>query len=124
MIKKNVLVSAKAKEILTSFRTIRSFDAEMIEHHIYKEKLVDVHDLNKKTTVISGIREYLTTLIHWGMHSVVLLFLGKQAINKKILPGDIIMITSIMTSWTSSFSQIFGNAEELKKSEYINSKDS
>ena len=100
-------VSAKAEEILTSFRTVRSFDSEIREYQSYKEKLFDVHEVVSKTSVIHGIKEFMSTLTHWGMTSFVLYYTGKQAINHEIEPGTIVTLMSIIHNWSFAFSSLF-----------------
>lgn len=109
-------MTAKSKEILTSFRTIRSFDAEMREYKIYKDKLKDVQEINSKTAFVSGLREVLSTILTWGMNAGVLWLCGKQVINHEIDAGDVIVIFTIVNNWAGSFSGIFGNVTDLKKS--------
>ena len=109
-------VSAKAEEIMTSFRTVRSFDAEMREYQSYKQKLFDVHEVVAKTAIIHGVKEFMSTIIHWGMTSFVLYYTGKQAINGEIEPGTIVTIMSIIHQWSFAFSGIFSSLTEFKKS--------
>lgn len=109
-------VSAKAEEILTSFRTVRSFDAELREYQSYKEKLFDVHEVVSKTSIIHGVKEFMSTLTHWGMTSFVLYYTGKQAINHEIEPGTIVTLMSIIHNWSFAFSGIFSALTDFKKS--------
>lgn len=112
---RNTRVSAKAEEILTSFRTVRSFDSEMREYHNYKERLMDVHEVVTKTSFIHGVKEFLSTLIHWGMASFVLYFTGKQAAEGEIEPGTIVTIMSIINNWSFAFAGIFSTLAEFQK---------
>jgi ABC-type bacteriocin/lantibiotic exporter with double-glycine peptidase domain len=68
----------------------------MREYNLYKEKILDVKAVNSKTTIVSGIREFITTVIHSVVSSIVVLFLVQQVIDQKILPGEIITIMSII----------------------------
>ncbi|OHT11305.1 ABC transporter family protein [Tritrichomonas foetus] len=113
---RNTKVSAKAEEILTSFRTVRSFDAEIREYQSYKEKLFDVHEVVAKTSIIHGVKEFMSTITHWGMTSFVLYYTGKQAVNHEIEPGTIVTLMSIIHNWSFAFSGIFSNLTEFKKS--------
>jgi ABC-type multidrug transport system fused ATPase/permease subunit len=112
---KKELAAAKAKEILSSIRTVKSFDSEMIEYHNFKAKLDHVHKINIKAAIAMGISEFFSTSIHWGLYSIVLFFTGRQVLNNEIESGDIIVFVTILNNWKSAFSQLFGNITEFKK---------
>lgn len=112
---KNVAVSAKAKEILSSYRTIRSFDAEMREYHIYKEKLQAVHDINSKTAMIVGVKDSIQSILQWVMVAIILYITGKEVVSNKIGVADIVVITNAINFLSFAFQMLFGNAADLKK---------
>ena len=66
--------SSKAEEILTSFRTIKSFDCELKEAELYKETLDSVDDVFKKTSIAQGLKDGIIVLILNGLQAGVLFF--------------------------------------------------
>lgn len=115
-------VAAKAEEILTSFRTVRSFDSELREYHFYRHKLFDVHDVLSETAFVRGIKNSVQNLTHWGLASFILFYLAKQAINHEIEPGAIVTIFSIINVWSHTLSAIFIQYSEFKKSNVSSAK--
>lgn len=113
---KRTNVSAKAEEILTSFRTVRSFDSELREYHAYRKKLFDVHDVISDTAFIRGIKNSVQSLTHWGLTSFILYYMGCQAVNNEIEPGAIVTIISIVNVWSHTLSALFTSYAEFRKS--------
>ena len=112
---KSTKVSAKAEEILTSFRTVKAFDAEMREYHAYKERLADVHETVRKTALVNGARVCASGMVHWGLTSFVLYYTGTQAAKGEIESGTIVTLMSILQNWSMAFNQIFNVLSEFKK---------
>ena len=119
---KSTDVAAKAEEILTSFRTVRSFDSELRQYHFYRKKLFDVHDVISETAFVRGIKNAVQNLTHWGLASFILFFLAKQAIDKEIEPGAIVTIFSIINVWSHTLSAVFVQYSEFKKSNVSSAK--
>jgi ABC-type multidrug transport system fused ATPase/permease subunit len=115
-------VSAKAEEILTSFRIVRANDAELREYRSYKNKLMDVHTVVQQTAKIHGVKEFVSTLIHWGLASFILFFAGKQAILCEVEPGAIVTLMSVIHRWVDAFSGIFNELANFKKSNVASAK--
>jgi ABC-type multidrug transport system fused ATPase/permease subunit len=109
-------VSAKATEILTSFRTVRACDAEIREYQSYKGTLFDVHDVVVQSALLHGLKGFAATLIHWGMASFILYYMGTHAVAGDCEPGAIVTIMSIIHNWATAFSAIFSEINEFKKS--------
>ena len=107
--------TAKAEEILTCFRTVRPFDAELREYHSYRQRLFAVHDVLLKTSFVRGIQRSVESLTHWGMASFVLYYTGIQAIDRKIDPGAIVTIMSIIHSWSYTVTSAFSSISDLRK---------
>jgi ABC-type multidrug transport system fused ATPase/permease subunit len=115
-------VSAKAEEILSSFRTVRAMDGEMREYGSYKQRLFDVHEMIVKTSLISGVREFVKGILQWGMTSFLLYFTGMQAVSGEIEPGAVVTLMAVITRWTNSFSGLINSSEAFKKSNISSAK--
>jgi ABC-type transport system involved in Fe-S cluster assembly fused permease/ATPase subunit len=57
---RSVEVTVKAHEILTQFRTVRSFDAEFREYKQYRERLERMHSVVCETATIHGVKQGLS----------------------------------------------------------------
>ena len=115
-------VSAKSEEVLTSFRTVRAFDAEKREYKNYKDRLHSVYEVIKKNSIIHGTKEFLSSIIQWGSASLILYVTGMQAANGEIEPGTIVVFISIIGLWNNAFSGIFSIMTEFKKSNVSSAK--
>lgn len=115
-------VSAKATEILTSFRTVRSFDAELREYQIYKQQLFDVHKVVKKNSYIHGVREFCSSIVQWGSAAMILYITGTQAARGECEPGVIVVFLTISDMWNSAFAGIFSLFAEFKKANVSSAK--
>ena len=113
---KKTNVAAKAEEILTSFRTVKSFDSELFEYHSYRKKLFDVNEVISETAFVRAIKNSVQSLTNWSLQSFLLFYLGKQAIRKEIEPGAITTIVYIVNLWSHTLSSIFIAYNELIKS--------
>ena len=118
----SVDVSSKSVEVLTSFRTVRSFDAEMKEYKIYKEKLDVVYQIMKKNSVIHGIREFVSSFILWGSAALILYVTGIKAARNELEPGTIVIFMSIINMMNNSFAGIFSILADFKKSNVSSAK--
>ena len=103
------VASAKAEEILTSIRTVKSFDAELAEAKNYKEKLKLVQDTTISVAKIHGIKESLLLIIQYSVYSFLMWMTGQKVINKKIQAGDLSNILTLFNRWNFSFNGLFGS---------------
>ena len=113
--KKRSRVSAKAEEVLTSMRTVRSFDAGENEYQAYKATLMDLDDIVKKDSLSHGIENLLTTIINWGSVCMILYVAGMQAANHEIEPGAIIVFMGIHGEWESALLTLMSTMIDFKK---------
>lgn len=108
-------VGAKAEEILTSFRTIRSFDAEMREYHLYKDRLKTVHDVECRASRIHGAKEGFSHLVIWSMASLVLYYSSRMAANGEIESGAIVNLMYMVNAWSFQFAGIFSTLTQFRQ---------
>lgn len=112
---KSTKATAKAEEILTSFRTVKPFDSELREYHSYRDHLFEVHHVLLKTSIVRGIQRSVESLTQWGMTSFVLFYTGIQAVRGEIDAGSIVTIMSIIQSWSYSVSSSFSSFSDFRK---------
>lgn len=107
--------NAKAEEILSSFRTVRSFDAEEREYQELKTQLENVHKVVKDTSYVHGMKESLSTISLWTMASVIMYVCGTKAAKKEVSSGAIVNIMNMINNWSWAFAGIFSTFAEIKK---------
>lgn len=75
--------TSKAEEVITSFRTIKSFDNELYEADMYKEAIEDVDSVFKKTSAAQGTKDSII----WGLVHIIMIpgmmYLGSYIIIRK-----------------------------------------
>lgn len=119
---KSTDVSAKAHEILSSFRTVRSFDAEMREYRNYKDRLDKMHEVVVKTAYVHGIKEALSTISMWTFASLMYYTVGRMAANKEIHAGSVVTIAAMINNWSWSFTGVISALSEFRKASVSSAK--
>jgi ABC-type multidrug transport system fused ATPase/permease subunit len=109
-------VSVKAHEILSSFRTVRSFDAETREYGQYKARMDAMHAIVTETGKVHAVMEGLSTLTLWGTTALLLFLAGRMAARGDIEPGDVITLMNLLNAWGTSFAGVFSSFEEARGS--------
>jgi ABC-type multidrug transport system fused ATPase/permease subunit len=64
--------TAKAEEIITQFRTIKSFDCELKEYYDYEKGLNGVDQIFKKTSIAHGLKNGIITFLANGLMAVII----------------------------------------------------
>lgn len=119
---KKTNVSAKAEEILTSFRTVKSFESEIKEYHSYRQKLFEVNSVISDTALISSIKNFVQMLTNLSLQSFILFFMGNQAVNKEVDTGAITTVIYIVNLWNHTITSIFEAYDEFIKSNISSAK--
>lgn len=110
--------ASKAEEIITSFRTIKSFDCELYESELYKKDLISVDDVFKKTSIAQGVQDGLISLCMNGMQAGVLYFaswLIQEKPNLGYQPGDLLIILMSLSFATMGISSALTLSDDFKK---------
>jgi ABC-type multidrug transport system fused ATPase/permease subunit len=115
-------VSAKAHEILTQFRTVRSFDAERREYEAYKARLESMHAVVCDTARVHAIKEALSLLVLWGTIAALLFLSGTMAARGEIESGYIVTLFTMVNVWSFSFAGIFSSLTEFRQANVSSAK--
>ena len=87
--------ASKAEEIITSFRTFKSFDCELKESEIFKSQLISVDNVFKKTSISQAAKDSFISLVLNGFQALILYiaswFIQKNP-NLGYEPGDLFII--------------------------------
>ena len=109
---------SKAEEAITSFRTIKSFNNEEYEAHLYKKTLKDVDRVFDKTSLAQAVKDAIifflmhlmqVMLIYYGCYLVIREpYLGYQS-------GDILVCLMSMTFATMGVSTALSLSDDFMK---------
>ena len=109
--------SSKAEEIITSFRTIKSFDSELHEAKSYRQALDDVNQVFNKTSVAQGIKDGLIwMLIHLMIPAI--LYLASVYVMDKYYgyqSGDLMILMMSFVFSSLGISLFLSLSDDFKK---------
>jgi ABC-type multidrug transport system fused ATPase/permease subunit len=110
--------TSKAEEVITSFRTIKSFDNELLEAEKYQEALKLVDAVFDETSIVQGLKDAIV----WTIVNVTIggmLYLSSWFLVKKpgsgFDPGDIMVLLMSMLLSALSTSQTLSMSDDFKK---------
>lgn len=110
--------ASKAEEIITSFRTIKSFDCELKESQLFKGQLESVDAVFKKTSIAQGVKDAIIALLLNAMQAGTLYF-ASYLIQKKpnlgYVPGDLFVILMSLSFATLGISSALTLSDDFKK---------
>lgn len=109
---------SKAEEVITSFRTVKSFDNELYESDSYTSKLLEDHEIIKKSGNVQAIKNFLLELIVWGSVPVIMWFgayflLVKTEYNVEF--GSVFIVASCAATASQAVALVFNIVEDFRK---------
>jgi ABC-type multidrug transport system fused ATPase/permease subunit len=110
--------TSKAEEMITSFRTIKSFDNELYEANIYERALIDVDRVFMKTSVAQGTKDGIIWTIINAMIAGVLYYASYYVIKKPYLgyeSGNLMVMLISLLFASIGISQILALSDDFKK---------
>jgi ABC-type multidrug transport system fused ATPase/permease subunit len=116
---------AKATEVLTQFRTVKSFDCELFEAQVYANRLTNVHQIYQATSIIHGVKDGLISLSTWGTIAGTLYYLLWLVVRRPYLnvdPGDMMPMTLSLVFGTEGIGRCLSMLEDFKKAAMASAK--
>ena len=108
---------SKAEEVITSFLTVKSFDCELRESQIFKEKISTVDKVLKKSSIAQGTKEGLIMVTLYGTMAAIF-YLASWLIQKRpeygYKPGDLFIILMSLSFVTSGISTFLTLSDDFK----------
>lgn len=108
----------KAEQVITSFRTVKSFDNELYEVEEYKQSLRDVDNIYRKTSKINGIKMGVIAFII-GLMVVAFEFFCSWAIVKKpewgITAGAIVVLNNTIVGDLFNVIPFLSISDDIRK---------
>ncbi|OHT13464.1 ABC transporter family protein [Tritrichomonas foetus] len=119
------IAASKAEEVITSFRTVKSFDNELYEAKIYNDNLENDHILICKTSRVQGFKNFFLELIIWGLIPVIMWYGAYILVNKPeygLEFGNLFIIASCGLYSTIGVSNLFNILDNFKKANIAGAK--
>lgn len=110
------IAATKAEEVLTSFRTIKSFDCEEKEAQEYHKDLLNIDKVFKKTSIAQGIKDSSISLIMNCMQAGLLYYTSYFIERKGHEIGDVFIILMSLAFATLGVSSALALSDDFKKS--------
>jgi ABC-type multidrug transport system fused ATPase/permease subunit len=107
--------SSKAEEVITAFRTVKSFDNELYEADLYSSQLWSIHDVLKTTSVIKATQNGLVNLLIWGSVGCVTYYAGYLVLNSDLESGNILVLMMSLMLASMGASQLAGMIDDFKR---------
>jgi ABC-type multidrug transport system fused ATPase/permease subunit len=110
--------TSKAEEVVTSFRTVKSFDNELHEAKKYKTALAAVDDVFRSTSIVQGVRDAIMWTLVNMMIGGMLYLASWFMIERPELgyeSGNILIILMCMIFVSLGISQSLSLADDFKK---------
>lgn len=110
--------STKAEEVISQFRTVKSFDNELHERELYSKSLDNVHSVYKSTSIAHGITDGLIQFLI-NIMIAMLMYYTAWLISRKpylgVQPGDIMILMMSMMLGTMGVSQSLSTVDDFAK---------
>jgi ABC-type multidrug transport system fused ATPase/permease subunit len=106
--------ATKAEEVITAFRTVKSFDNELYEAELYTRGLWSVHDVLKMTSVAKAVQNGLVNLLTWSTVGGVVCYSAYLVLYDDLQSGNIIVLMMALMMATMGISQLAGMVDDFK----------
>ncbi|OHT09324.1 ABC transporter family protein [Tritrichomonas foetus] len=110
--------SEKAEEVISSFRTVKSFDCEKYETHEYSKNLKAMQDVADKSSNIQGAKDGIIQFIVSGMVAGLTYWASYLVIDqpsKGLNTGDLVKLLMSLLYASQSITGSFGFTDGFKK---------
>ncbi|EAY08503.1 ABC transporter family protein [Trichomonas vaginalis G3] len=115
---KSTYAMDKAEEVITQFRTVKSFDNELDEYEKYAESLDGVDSVYTKSASIQGFEYGILTFIENGL-IIMLFYIMCYFIIKKpkygLQPGDCITLIISVLIAAMGFAGMFSSSDDFRR---------
>ena len=114
---KSTNTASKAEEVITQFRTVKSFDCEMKEYNDYHAGIYAVHDIFKTASIAHGIKNGFTSAFEYLTITGVSYYCSHLIVNGtgKLEIGDFMTIINCLMFAIMGFTQISSFFDDLKR---------
>jgi ABC-type multidrug transport system fused ATPase/permease subunit len=110
--------TTQAEEVITAFRTVKSFNRELYESQTYARGLTDVHEVVVRASHVHAVKGALLYLFSTGITAPVIYYCGYLALRKPYLGvglGDLITISVCLQNAAIGVSQCITSFDDLRK---------
>lgn len=107
--------ASKAEEVITAFRTVKSFDNELYEAELYSTGLWSVHDVLKKTSLAKAFQNGMMYLMMWGVVGVIIYFCGWLILYDNLESGSLVVLMGCLMMAALGAAQAGSLLDDFKK---------
>ena len=107
--------ASKAEEVITSFRTVKSFDNELYEADLYSNGLWSIHDVLKKTSLAKAFQNGMMNLVMWGVVGIIIYYSGWLVLFDGLESGSILVLMGCLMMAAMGASQAASLLDDFKK---------
>jgi ABC-type multidrug transport system fused ATPase/permease subunit len=105
---------SKAEEIITSFRTVKSFDNELFEADRYTDGLWSIHNVVRTTTVAKAMQISIVELLTWGTIAAVVYYAGYLVVHGELVSGDLNMLMMSLLFGSTGMTNVIATLDSFR----------
>lgn len=110
--------ASKAEEVITSFRTVKSFNNELFEAELYSSNLNRDHDIIKKTSIVHATKNFFLHFMMLAIIPIIMYYGAYYIVNKPqygMKFGNVFVVASCATNCTMAVSMLFSIIDDFRK---------
>jgi ABC-type multidrug transport system fused ATPase/permease subunit len=106
--------ASKAEEVITSFRTVKSFDNEIAEAERYSDGLWSVHKVLKLTSMAKSVQFGAVNFVTWGTVAATVYYSGHLVLGGDLKSGTIVVLMMVLMFSTMGASNLIAGLDDFK----------
>ena len=109
---------SKAEEVITQFRTVKSFNNELYEAMSYSKNLKKDHEIIKRSSTVHAIKNFFMELVIWGIIPVMMWYGSHIIVYKPYYNlefGNLFVLVSCATFCSMGISMLFSLIDDFRK---------
>jgi ABC-type multidrug transport system fused ATPase/permease subunit len=110
--------ATQAEEVITAFRTVKSFDSELFESETYARGLTDVHEIVIRASHVHAVKSSIMYFLSTGLVAPVMYYSAYLAYRRPYLGtelGDLITIGIALQNVATGVAQCISSIDDLRK---------
>lgn len=117
--------ASKAEEVITSFRTVKSFDNELYEAELYSSNLNKDHDIIRRTSKVHATKNFFLEIFIWATLPLIMYYGAYILVNKpqyNLEFGNVFVVASCATNCSMAITMLFTIIDDFRKANIAGAK--